>query len=564
MNLYDNKDLDFLSTAPITKPEFIEWLNQKDVISYLSQEIEDNDIILFMTIPDCFINSVLIPNIEGSKDNIDDLLKWNFSIDSSWGVSISQSEVTVEPPLSNTGSNIINSGEQLIYYRSKEWGKKSYYEFNQKILHLLDLHFVDEKNSWCRLDKFGEIMEVIKIIKYKKDSEEMGTILTINKEILCEYTCIENWDLLRLLDFARYQKGDFKGWSNNKRTSLNFSDDIGIFGNLTLDGINGSYSRGVQIAKFEKLKNEIKQREWSLSANYEEKEYMTFITYDWKNKIVNEISCNPKYLGNYFIESNLPFEISPVFFRIEVLLKYKSDRSKYQLSERSIGCRGSWYLKTFDINKANQVHTYIKYLGDLPYEEQLHWKQYNEKPKTPISERAYCTDFEGKYYEEYDPLPSLKYSLEKLSNSNIDWWTLRDSEAPNKVHYPYTTSPDEWADEILYLDQLLIEGFEEKLLRFKAKELGRDPDDRFRSLKLIEECLIGFGFEIDHASKIMSPFREIHNLRSKLKGHAWGSEAEKERKKILKEFGSFRKHFERLCTECDESIKIIQKAFSIQ
>jgi len=73
--------------------------------------------------------------------------------------------------------------------------------------------------------------------------------------------------------------------------------------------------------------------------------------------VITEISCNPTCLANYFTKSDLPFEISPAFFRPEVLLRYKSDPDKYELTIRSISCRDAWYLQTYDINDAGQVHT---------------------------------------------------------------------------------------------------------------------------------------------------------------------------------------------------------------
>ncbi len=243
------------------------------------------------------------------------------------------------------------------------------------------------------------------------------------------------------------------------------------------------------------------------------------------------------------------------------MLKYKSDRAKYHLESRSVGCRGAWHLKTFDVNAAGQVHTYLIYLSHLPYEEQLHWKQYNEKPKAPLSERAITTDFDGQFYEGYDALYSLKNKLDKLHRAKVGWWTLRDEDAPKTVHYPYTSSRDEWAEEILNLDQLVVEGLDEKWLRKRAKELGRNPDIKLRALKLTEECLIAVGFEAEHAHQLMSPFHEIHNLRSILKGHASGSEAEIVRKQALQDYGSFRKHFEHLCSVCDESLETIIEAF---
>ena len=74
-----------------------------------------------------------------------------------------------------------------------------------------------------------------------------------------------------------------------------------------------------------------------------------------------------------------------MFFKPQVLDKYKADREKYRLEDRTITCRNSWYLQTYDVNEAGQVHTYITYLGNLPIEEQRYWKAFNERPKAPIS-----------------------------------------------------------------------------------------------------------------------------------------------------------------------------------
>lgn len=276
--------------------------------------------------------------------------------------------------------------------------------------------------------------------------------------------------------------------------------------------------------------------------------------------MIREISTAPGAAANYFVKSDLPFETSPAFFRPEVLLRYKADTEKYRLTDRSISCRGAWSLQTYDINDAGQVHTYICYLRNLPYEEQLHWKAYNESPKGPISKRALTNDFEGEFYSGYDALDSLKHFLSELKADRVPWWTLRSDDLTDRTHYPVTASADEWSDEILHLDQLLVEGFEEKWLRDKALALKRAIEPAFRSLKLMEECFVGLGFETDHAAKLLSPLRELHDLRSKLKGHAPGEEAADLKRKALTDFGSYKDHFRALVQECDESMRIIAEA----
>jgi hypothetical protein len=249
-----------------------------------------------------------------------------------------------------------------------------------------------------------------------------------------------------------------------------------------------------------------------------------------------------------------------VFFRPEVLTKYKADSEKYRLEDRSISCRGTWHLKTYDINAAGQVHTYVCYLRDLPYEEQLHWKQYNERPKAPISKRAFAGDFEGRWDQEYDPLTSIREFVGELVKARTSWWTLRAEDLLERVHYPVTASADEWAEELLQLDKLLVEGFEKRVLKRAATVLGRTIEPQYGSLKLVEECLIGLAEE--HAAEVVAPLRELQRLRTKIKGHAGGTEALAIKRAILASHGTYAKHFRRLTRDCDQAIRTIKEGFT--
>ncbi len=548
-----------LLAEPASKEDFDAWVQQKDILPFLEGEMEDENIIIYAALPHAFIHAVFIRHVELNKSVVDDLLEWDDNPYSGWGLSVSSDDAWIEEPLAGSRSKTISEGEQLIFARSFEGVEthRRYFELQQRISHVLGLHYMPERNAWCKLDRFGDIQDIVKIVEIEGlPNNQSGTIITANKDVLGEYAGVCDFLLCRTFDVTRFKLGGFSGWGReNKPTG--FSNNKDIFGRMVVQNGYASYTRGVQVKSLGIPKEQIIDRTWGRSSSEEKKQYASFIAYDWKNGRLAEISCDPLCLANYFTKSELPFTTTPAFFRPEVLLKYKSDRDKYSLENRSISCRGSWYLQTFDVNEAGQVHTYLGYLNRLPYEEQLHWKQYNEEPKAPISKRAFATDFEGQFYDEYDPLLSLTQKLEKLHRTKVGWWHLRGENVLKNVHYPYTTSSDEWANELLNLDQLVIEGFEEKWLRRKATELGRNPDVKLRELKLAEQCLIGLGFEDDHARKIMSPFHDVHNLRSVLKGHAGGSEAEEIRRDVLKEFGSFRKHFEYLCSSCDESLDVL-------
>ena len=303
------------------------------------------------------------------------------------------------------------------------------------------------------------------------------------------------------------------------------------------------------------------QFHYRLTHAQEAREYASFIAFDWKNRVIKEISCAPGATANYFTQSRLPFEMTSAFFRPEVLAKYKSNLEKYTVEERSISCRGSWNLKTYDINDEGQVHTYLVYLRDLPYSEQLYWKSFNEHPKGPISKRAIKTDFEGEFCLDYNPLQSILSFTRKLKESGVPWWKLRADDLPSKVHYPVTDASEEWANALMALDKLIVEGFEVAWLRAKASELKQDPQAQDGSLALTERCLRGLNFDEEQAKGTVAPLRSLHHLRSKLKGHAAGSEANKLRQAALDQHGTYRKHFEDLCSECDTALRHIAKAF---
>jgi hypothetical protein len=235
------------------------------------------------------------------------------------------------------------------------------------------------------------------------------------------------------------------------------------------------------------------------------------------------------------------------------LQKYKADPEKYSLEHRSICARGGWYLKSYDVNEANQVHAYLCDLAKLPYTEQIYWQSFNEWPKAPISKRAFETDFEGNFSSEPDSLIELKYEISKLDKNPPEWWQPRDEELASTVHYPLTTSPEEWSNAILALDQLVIEGFVVKALRTALSASGLAVDKQWQSLKLLSELLQFKGVDVDDATAIMEPLKRLHHLRSKVKGHAAASDKVALIKQAKSEYASLPAHFRALVGEVQVS-----------
>jgi hypothetical protein len=551
-----------ISKVPSESTPFDTWLELSDALAFLKANAKQDEFVVYANLQHAFIHAVLVPSCSVDRPNSEDLLAWHCDAYSSWGVEISYTtpvSISIAQPLDHTGSKTLDHGEQLVFARSFEGllDEKHYFEILQKFLHISELHFVPERHAYCRLDENGDIEDVIRVLTAPQKGEDCGgTIVTFSREVLDRYQALTDASVVRMFDFTRYRP-PFSGWGNDHASE--YSTDGDLIHQIHVEDGNASYARGVQIIRSQTSKESVVRRFGPSSKDG--KQYESFLALDWKNGTVKEISCSPGATVNYFTASVLPYELSPAFFRPEVLAKYKADRDKYDLEERSLSCRSTWHLQNFDINDVGQVHTYLVYLRNLPHKEQLHWKAYNEAPKGGISERAYRTDFEGCWDTKYDPLASLKAVFREWSEAQVPWWTLHSDRLLKQVYYPVTASADEWANEILQLDQLVVEGLDVKWLRAKAQKLRGAVDHTPASLTLVQQCLVGLGLGESDATKVVEPLKMVHYLRNKVKGHSSGRETIKIKQKVLTDHRSYTEHFRVLCSQCDDSVRAIGKAF---
>ena len=540
--------------------EYKRWVQQKDFVQFLQATSEATDVILYASAPFTFIFGVLVPKRLVTPPDIDDLEHWNCNPFSSWGLTISYGKggkVSLSPPLDHTGSKTLDRGEQIVFAREFEGRQeqRSYIEVSQKLIHVFGLHWVPEREAYCRFDDRGDVEEVVRIGNVSAQTAgEEGRVVTVPRNIIDEYLVITDQVMVLLYDSTRFEPKSFGGWQG--QATENHTREPELYYRIGRNHETASYLRGFQIIRPVATKKGIIRRHGI--GESKERQYATFIAYDWKHQTVRECSCDPKLLGNYFIESELPYEISPVFFRPEILQRYKADTDKYLLQDRRITCRHAWHLETYDVNEAGQVHTYLKYLSYLPYEEQLYWKSFNEAPNGSISRRAFQTDFEGKWNFEYDPLRSLKHVFMEFHEHRVSWWKLRDSSLLEKVHYPVTKAADEWAKEVHTLDKLVVEGLVVADLRMRVANLGHTYDSQWKSLKLLEEVLCDLGSDKDQVREILEPLGELNFLRNKISGHVSGTEAKRIKADVLKKHKTYPTHFRNLCAQCDRAIRTLR------
>jgi hypothetical protein len=466
--------------------------------------------------------------------------------------------VEYSEPLAEMRPSAFRGGQQLVFSRAFDGRTedKHYYEIGQFLTHAHELHWTPERRAWCRFDGNGDVEDVIKwAVKAGRSGYGDATCITIDREVMEMQMSATGTALVQLFDIASVGAG-FHGWKEGEDRSVE-DQELSLYFRSHREGANGSWIRGVQIIRPHLSSEEFGQ--YLYDKDQEPKQYVSFLTQDWKNNRITEVSCAPDAMASYFVkDSSLPYQISPVFFNAAVLDKYKADAEKYSLEPRSISCRNAWHLQTYDVNTDGQVHTYLKHFGDLPYSEQLYWKAFNERPKSSISQRAFTTDFMGEWSHDPDPLRDLQASLTDLHASGVEWFRLREPNLVDQLHYPLTSSVKAWSDTLITLAKLVVEGLEREYFEERAKSKGAKGDPKWGSIRWIQEAMKSSGISDEIVEEVISPLRTVQELRTKLGAHSGGNEAASIRADLLREHKTPRQHIEHLSGQLVRSLYVLR------
>lgn len=536
-----------LDQVPNTPAEYATWVRAIRHLDYLQTNVPKDELIIYASGPYSFIHTVALPAKALASASVEDLLTWSdnpFKSIASYVSGGGRKTMWIERGSDNRGATALDAGVDLVFGRSFEgWSgpDRSYFEVNQEYAHLAGIHWRPEQSAYCRFDDNGDLSDLVSVSTHKNLDDV--ALVTFTWPTLEEYLGIAAYILVRMFDFTLLRRGHFSGWGDGPECITRVSNDLLYRQKIQGDAV---YTRGVQIIRPRDARTISVQVSKGRRGD-SDRDHVTFIADDWRHKKVLVISTDPAATTNYFQahENDLPFEVTPAFFRPEVLSKYKTDRDKYTVDEREIHCRTAWTLRAYDVNAAGQVFAYICYLRNLPYNEQLHWKSYNEEPKAPISERALINDFKGEFVTFQHPRAEMLSILQRWQTRRVEWWTLREEDLLHRANPPITTSKDEWGEAVMDLAKLVVEGFEVKPLRAALTSVGEAFDSKDQSIALLEKLVVAKGSPGDPTT--LDGLRRVQHIRSKVKGHAGSSEGKTLAQDALAKHGTYAEHFKHLC-----------------
>lgn len=264
---------------------------------------------------------------------------------------------------------------------------------------------------------------------------------------------------------------------------------------------------------------------WPFTNDNEEPEVTFIVNVDQHGNNIESTSHSDK-MGDYFGANSEAYDyLTPVFFRREVLAKYFAEPDRYRISDGLLTCLSLWSCQ-IDNDLDTHVVVFLGDLGrDLPYEEKLHWRQFNVPPEGGVSRTNFRRSFLA---QATSPRASDLTFRQEYSEFVADWakaqgWSLflplssRDEHILNTIRVPVTNSQAEMDEQVSYLAKLLVDSLNEKELTAKTGDLGKGTKGIGKLAGFLEAT------QFPQRRMVVQFLRDLQNLRSTGSAHRKGS-----------------------------------------
>lgn len=425
--------------------------------------------------------------------------------------------------------------EPLVIFRSFHDLRENSVELSEEFRLYHNLYYDKNKDEFIFIDKSGEEDVAAKIEKINDDF-----MVCIKTRYLRDFLAAKKMVLIRFHDHMRYSEKDL---------SKELGTDIIRYGN---SGENFCYEIIIN-PKSEWMLNwkafsrfvakdmlpplpQPSHPDYQLLAGISTKKYENFIIGIDSDGNSIERTCDPTVLSpkEYLI---------PVFFKREVLKKYYEQPHKYTVGDGYLSCGSLWGMR-YGQNPLGLVHAWLGDLGEyLPYNEQLHWKQYNVLPEGGLGPATIKRELLAEPSEPDETTHKFKYEFEEFSEiwaKKFGWHLFlpledKDKHFMKSLHVPVSENPLEFDQQILTLAKILPNSINvseiKKTIKVSDEELKKRfgiKEDHVPPITWLEALLVFLFNENDEiVHEITRPIRIIQKLRSTSVAHRKGQEYNK-------------------------------------
>lgn len=268
---------------------------------------------------------------------------------------------------------------------------------------------------------------------------------------------------------------------------------------------------------------------WPFAPDENLEEVAFIIGIDEEGNEIKYTSAPEKLANNFGANPGSPHYLTPVYFRRVVLAKYFDEPERYNVSDGQLSCLSLWSCQ-IDNDFGSHVVVFLGDLGrDLPYEERLHWRQFNVVPEGGISETNFQRSFLAQFTDAQAPDLTFRREYEYIVREweNVQGWPLfltpsvGDSYLLHTIRIPVTNSQSEFDEQIGHLTKLLVDSLNEKELEARAGVLEEGAKGISKLAGFLEMT------QFPERNSVVQFLRDLQTLRSTGSAHRKGSGYEK-------------------------------------
>lgn len=408
----------------------------------------------------------------------------------------------------------------LVHHRSFHGAFPSYCEIDQEFRLYHDLAHDPNRGLLLAFDDSGRAIEVVRIGPRE---------ITARLKYLRQYQAGARQNLAIFVDSVRYSTIPLEDVGGRHESDRN---ERGIWSrHVVACDFRREYSTFSRVLFKVILRPPAFEKAgiWPFDKDEKEQEVSFIIGVNEDGENV-EYTSDPDKLGNYFgANPKAPNYLTAIYFRREVLAKYYAEPERYTVSDGHLSCLGLWSCR-IDNDLESSVAVFLGDLGrDLPYEERLHWRQFNIPPEGGISETNFRRSFLAQFTE---PKAADLVFRDEYERFSADWtvkfgWPFFLPLAPGDAHLadiiriPVTNSQGELDEQVLCLTKLLVDSLNEREF---AKAVTSLPEGA-KGIAKLDAFFQASGYEDGEA--IVQFLKDLQLLRSTGSGHRKGSAYDK-------------------------------------
>ena len=383
------------------------------------------------------------------------------------------------------------------------------YEINPKLIWYGNLHHVGYEYKNPKTDEV-----VIKASEHKVEirASYLKDFLSANKSYL-----VVVFDHRRYLkkDAIREKRTDDVFWGNNYYIywGMNNVD--------RLSALSNDYDYCSSIIGKVIILPYTKPRHEDYRYFLDDEQYEKFVIALDENGDEVEFECNSTFLANNFGSNpGSPHFLTPTYFDIKVLDKYKADPRNYEIQDSEIYYLRDWSIP-FCINDEGKVVVWLGDLGRIPYKEQKYWRAFNESPKGKMEEKFFARQILSLWTDasrlESRLIHSLQIANEYIIKKYDDVLFSELSEADTEIYrsfvLPTNLSIPEYQQFLMKLCKLTAESINTKLFKIVMDD---QYDGSKGSIAQLDDFLKYIG--LDSEGVIYLSIKKAYDTRNEFAG----------------------------------------------